>query len=145
MSNVLDVAARSKTSRGYTVLRALPAFPQHIDTDGYTRVWAERESDEALMVVFARGAVRDIIDVHNTRTRLQSEITAARKVAADKEASDDERSAARAQADSLTEERDSLPKTKAQALLHVARSMRVYESGSVADSPDPGEDVGETE
>lgn len=133
--SVMDLAATAQTSgSGYIVLESLPAFPEYVDSDNYSRALARRTSDGTIVVVYARGSVHGLIETHNERSRISHERQSALKLAGDETLSDDERATWTALAETLAGELSSLPRTRAQATVHVARALTHYERAATDES-----------
>lgn len=137
--SVLDIAGATRSQSAYVTLSALDAFPQFTDSDNYTRALAQRDTDGAVVVVYARGAVRDIVSVHNERSRVtheRSEASAALKSRAEHfepaevPEDDEQASDARALIVACDEQLATLPKSRAMPTLHVARALAHYETVS---------------
>lgn len=125
--SVLDLASVSRSSAGYTTLAALPAFPEYVDSDGYTRALAERESDGAIVVAYVRGSHHDLVGAFNERSRINHERSAAAKRAADETLTEDERAMAARAVEGYAEALATLVRVRSTPTLHIARALTHYE------------------
>lgn len=148
----MDVASATRASgSGPIMLRALDTFPAYKDSNGYTYALAARETDGAVLLVYVRGdyassplkfdalTLADIVELHNERARLTHERNESVTRSQDESAEEDERTMAAAHATDIGEKLKSLPRTRAQATVHVARALTHWEraTDTSADSPAP--------
>lgn len=147
--SILDVAGAARSQSAYVTVSALDAFPQFTDSDNYTRALAQRDSDGAVLVVYARGAVADIVSVHNERARLtheRGEASAELSKLADEFAPADipadhpDAAVLREILGECEQALSNLPKTRAQLTLHVARALAHYERATNTE-PEPEQDT----
>lgn len=152
--SVLDLASVARTSAGYTTLSALDAFPEYVDSDNHTRALAQRDSDGAVVVVFASGAHVGIVDTYNERSRVNHERSAAKSALADMrkqwepaEVPDDDADAAELAATVMQceEALGALARVRSTPTLHVARALTHYERAATEEASEPVPDLDESE
>lgn len=143
--SVLSMAGTRRSSGAFASYSALDAFPQFVDQDGsvsVTRTLCARDSDDAIFAVYVRGAhpALDLVDTLNTRSRLTSERSHAVKArdALTEEGAEEASAEVLAQADEavtvLDTALEALPKIKAEATYHTARTFEHYESVALAEA-----------
>jgi hypothetical protein len=142
--SVLDMAGATRASAGYVTLSALDAFTPFLDTDGYSRCLAQRDTDGAIVVVYVRGAESELVRIFNDRAKLKHEKSEWTAQSEDESLSEDERDAAKLCATECTEQLATLPNVRAQLTIHVARALTHYERATDTDTDTDGAEDGAT-